>query len=57
MDLNSKFDQKDIDLQEASTKVIRLEGDIIRLNTQLKSAEYSMNEYMNALEPLKQENQ
>lgn len=39
-----------------SNKVIRLEGDVIRLNTELKSAEYSVNEYMNALEPLKREN-
>ena len=56
MDLNTRFDQKDIELQEMSNKVIRLEGDVIRLNTELKSAEYSVNEYMNALEPLKREN-
>lgn len=40
MDINTRFDQKDIELQETTNKVIRLEGDIIRLNTDLKSAEY-----------------
>jgi chromosome segregation ATPase len=56
MDINMRFDQKDIELQETSNKNIRLEGDIIRLNTYLKSAEYQVNEYKHALEPLQREN-